>query len=97
MQYMDAKVPLFLFREGDKVIAYSPAFDLSTYAGNEEEARRRFGEAITIFLNECAQMGTLEDVLEECGWQKSVEEPIRWSHSSHGTCKEELVKIPMPV
>ena len=65
MKYMEAKVPLFLFREGDKVIAYSPAFDLSTYAGNEEEARRRFGEAITIFLKECVQMGTLEEVLEE--------------------------------
>jgi hypothetical protein len=56
---MEAKVPLFLFREGDKVIAYSPAFDLSTYTGNEEEAKRRFGEAVTIFLKECAQMGTL--------------------------------------
>jgi hypothetical protein len=94
---MEAKVPLFLFREGGKVIAYSPAFDLSTYAGNEEEARRRFGEVVTIFLKECAQMGTLVLVLEECGWQKSVKEPIEWSRSSHGSCKEELVKIRMPV
>jgi hypothetical protein len=92
---MEAKVPLFLFREGGKVIAYSPAFDLSTYAGNEEEARRRFGEVVTIFLKECAQMGTLDEVLEECGWQKSIENPLKWSHPSHGSYQEESVKIPM--
>jgi hypothetical protein len=97
MQYMDAKIPVFFFQERGKVIAYSPAFDISTYGSNEEEAKRRFGEVIAIFLKECAQMGTLEEVLEECGWQKSVKKPIKWSHSSHGSCKEELIKIPMPV
>lgn len=93
---MEAKIPIFFFQEGDKFIAYSPAFDISTYGGNEEEAKRRFGEAIAIFLKECAAMGTLEEVLEECGWQKSVQKPIKWSHSSRGSYKEELIRIPMP-
>jgi hypothetical protein len=96
MQYVEAKIPLFFFQEGSKVIAYSPAFDISTYGSNEEEAKRRFGEVVTIFLKECTQMGTLEEVLEECGWQKSIETPLKWSHSSHGSYQEESVKIPMP-
>jgi len=92
MQYIEAEIPVFFFEDGDKVIAYSPAFDLSTYGSNEKEAKRRFTETASIFLEECAQMGTLNEVLEECGWRK---EP-QWSHSTLGSCKEELIRIPMP-
>jgi hypothetical protein len=92
MQYIEAQIPVFFFKEGDKVVAYSPAFDLSTYGNDEKEAKRRFSETVSIFLKECAKMGTLDEVLEECGWRK---EP-NWSHSSLGSCTAESIRIPMP-
>jgi hypothetical protein len=90
MQYIETKIPVFFFPDGTKVVAYSPAFDISTYGENAAEAKRRFGEAVAIFLKECAQMGTLEEVLDECGWRKPSQNPAKCS------CEEELIKIPMP-
>ena len=96
MQYLESKVPVFFFEEGNKVVAFSPAFDLSTYGSTELEAKQRFGEAVDIFLAECVKMGTLEDVLEECGWQKSLGKTTQWAHPSKSSCEEELIKIPIP-
>lgn len=65
MKNMATTVPVILFREGDKTVAYSPALDLSTCGDNEQQARRRFAEAMAIYLNELKAMGTLDEVLEE--------------------------------
>ncbi len=70
MHYIESKIPVLFFQEGDKVIAYSPALDLSTYGKDENQARQRFGETAAIFLRECSEMGTIDEVLEECGWRQ---------------------------
>jgi len=59
-------------KEGDKFIAYSPALDLSTSGDTLEQVRKRFEEISTIFFEECVRMGTLEDVLQDLGWQKKT-------------------------
>jgi hypothetical protein len=64
------KVPVIFFKEGNKIIAYSPAIDLSTCGDTEEQASKRFSEAAGIFFNEIIKMGTIDDVLAECGWEK---------------------------
>ena len=87
----EAKIPVFVFEEGDKVVVYSPAFDLSSCGDNEEQARRRFAEAIGIFLREIAEMGTLDEVLEECGWRKL---PKKWCPPIYKTIEEEI-SIPL--
>ena len=87
-----AKIPVMFFGEDDKVIAYSPAIDLSTCGNTEEQARKRFAEASAIFFDEIAEMGTLEDVLTECGWRKTAKQT--WSPPLYRSCTEELVKIP---
>ncbi len=61
------KIPVLFFQEGKKIVAYSPALDLSTYGDTEAQARKRFAEAATIFLSEIHDMGTAKEVLEECG------------------------------
>jgi hypothetical protein len=42
---VEAKIPVLFFQEGKKVVAYSPALDLSTCGNTEQQARKRFGEA----------------------------------------------------
>ena len=58
-------------REKDSFIAFTPALDLSTCGRTLEEAKKNFAEALVIFFEECLRMGTLNDVLESCGWVKS--------------------------
>jgi len=92
---LEAKVPVLFFKEGKKVIAYSPALDLSTCGDTERQARKRFAEAAVIFITEIHKMGTLDEVLEECGWCK-VPEQDTWAPPVYKSI-EESVKIPVGV
>jgi len=63
-------LPVSILREGDSFVAYTPALDLSTDGASFEEAQKNFFEAVNIFFAELIEMGTIEEVLTELGWQK---------------------------
>ncbi len=65
-------LPVTFLRENDQFVAYTPALDLSTSGSTFEEAQKRFGEAVRLFLEECHAMGTLDDVLSDLGWKKGL-------------------------
>ncbi len=67
---MDVNLPVIVLKEGKQFVAYTPALDISTCGDTLEQAHKRFDEAVKLFLEECMRMGTLEDVLIECGWTK---------------------------
>lgn len=58
-----ANLSVTFLREGKRFVAYTPALDLSTSGTTFEQAKKRFTEAVQIFLEECHKMGTLEGVL----------------------------------
>lgn len=95
MAVIEAKIPVIFFREGKKVVAYSPALDLSSCGNTEKQARERFAEAIELFITEIDKMGTVEEVLEECGWRK-VPSQHTWSPPIYKSV-EKSVKIPVGV
>jgi len=86
---IDAKIPFFVFKEGENFVAYSPALDLSTCGDTEKEARKMFAEAARIFLDEIVRMGTVADVLTELGW-KQVTPEMSWSPPTY---KQDFVQI----
>ena len=59
LRFQRVTLNITFYREGDKFIAYSPALDLSTCGDTQDQAKRRFGEALQIFLDETDKMGTL--------------------------------------
>ena len=63
-----AEVTVMLYQQGDYIVAYCPALDLSSYAKTEPEAKTSFNEALDIFLEYCDENGTLEQNLLACGW-----------------------------
>lgn len=75
---LKGNLPVIFFQEGTSVIAYTPALHLSTCGKSREEAEKRFNEAARLFFEELAQMGTLEQVLEENGWQKLAKPAPHW-------------------
>lgn len=59
-----------VFREGDLYVAVCPDLDVSSFGESPEEAKRSLREALEAFVEECASMGTLEEVLEEAGFAR---------------------------
>ena len=82
------KIPYFVFQDGDKFVAYSPALDLSSCGDTEKEACKMFEDAARIFIAEIIRMGTVDDVLTECGWRKA--EGGSWSPPTY---KQEFVQV----
>ena len=68
-QILEFNLPVSIFKEEDKFVAYTPALDLSTSADTFEKVKKRFTEIVNIFFEELKEKGTLNQVLEELGWQ----------------------------
>jgi len=58
-----------LFREGDQIVSLCPELNVSSFGDTPEEAEAALREAVTLFLEECERMGTLNEVLEEAGYR----------------------------
>jgi len=95
MENILTRIPVIYFAEGDRIVAYSPALDLSTCGVNEQQAHQRFTEAVSVFFKELNDMGTLEEVLEECGWRKNRKHG--WSPPAFKSYSEEVIRIPLGV
>ena len=72
---MRIEYSVLVFKEGDTYIAYTPQLDLSSCGDTPQEARRMLREAVELFLEEAERMGTLKDILQECGYHKDMD---RW-------------------
>jgi predicted RNase H-like HicB family nuclease len=73
---MNLIVRVEIFRENDVFVALSPELNVSSFGDTPDEAKRSLLEAIGLFIEECDEMGTLEEVLEESGFLK---EPQSWT------------------
>ena len=97
MQWMKkiiASLPVVFLKEKRAFIAYSPALDLSTAGKTVNEAKQRFKEAAELFFEECHNMGTLNEVLKELGWEKKRS---GWIPPVTIATDSQTLKIPLPV
>ena len=67
---LQISLPITIFKEGKSYVAYSPALDISTSASTYAKAQSRFLECVNLFFEELEEMGTLDKVLSDLGWQK---------------------------
>jgi|SRR5277367_1313563 len=59
-----------VWKEGASYIAYSPELDISSWGKTTAQARSRLREAVALFMEEAARMGTLAAILEESGFER---------------------------
>jgi predicted RNase H-like HicB family nuclease len=59
-----------VFQEGKTYVAYSPKLDLSSCGDTVDTARKNLKTAVQLFLEEAANMGTLEEILKEAGYEQ---------------------------
>ena len=57
-----------IWKEGNMFTAYCPELDVASCGRNVEEARKNLLEVIQIQLEETVKLGTLEEFLENAGY-----------------------------
>jgi len=67
---LGVELPVTFIEEGDSVVAYTPALDLSTCGKNRKDAERMFSEIVKIFFNDLVENNTVDEVLSGLGWTK---------------------------
>jgi len=79
------------FEENDVVVALVPELSVSSFGETIEESERSIKEALELFFAGCDEMGTLDEVLEESGFNKignewflrkpvkTIETSLQWS------------------
>jgi predicted RNase H-like HicB family nuclease len=68
MQQLNIKVEIF--KEDDIYVALCPSLNVSSFGETIEEAKKSLVEALEIFIEECSEMGTIDQVLEESGFTR---------------------------
>jgi predicted RNase H-like HicB family nuclease len=58
-----------VFKEGHIYISYCPELDVSSCGNSIDEARKNLKIAVSLFLEEAEKMGTLDDILDEAGYE----------------------------
>jgi predicted RNase H-like HicB family nuclease len=59
-----------VWKEGVSHIAYASDLDISSVGKTASQAKSRLREAVSLFIEEAARMGTLGAILEESGFER---------------------------
>ena len=96
IKFQKVTLSVVFYREGNNFIAFSPALDLSTCGDTQEQAKKRFEDLTSIFFDEVYRMGTLEDVLQECGWTMVLHPQRCWQPPVFVGQSQKEFRIPCP-
>ncbi len=55
-------------KEGSDYIAHTMPLDVMSSGKSREEAKKALKEAVHLFIKTAKDMGTLEEILDECGY-----------------------------
>jgi predicted RNase H-like HicB family nuclease len=69
----DFAFDVHIFKEGNTFVAHVPALDVSSCGTTDDEARRNIRDAVRGFLETSADMGTLDEILQEAGYERQGE------------------------
>ncbi len=65
----DIEYTVHIWKEGYQFVAHAMPLDIASSGQTPEEARKALDEAVHLFLVTAADMGTLEEVLQEAGYE----------------------------
>ena len=68
-QAKDIEYTVQIWREGNQFIAHAMPLDVMSSGKTPEEARKALDEAVHLFLVTATDMGTLDEVLQESGYE----------------------------
>ena len=68
---MNIEFTVQIWKEGNQYIAHATPLDMLSSGATPENARNALKEAVHLFLDTAMEMGTLEEILNECGYESS--------------------------
>jgi predicted RNase H-like HicB family nuclease len=66
---VDIEYTVSIWKEGNQLIAHAMPLNIMSSGKTTDEARKALDEAVHLFLATTEEMGTLDEVLEECGYE----------------------------
>ena len=60
-----------IWKEGGQYLAHAMPLDVASSGATADEARAALDEAVRLFLSTAAENGTLDEVLEEAGYERA--------------------------
>jgi predicted RNase H-like HicB family nuclease len=87
-------------KDGDRWVTGCPALDVFSQGKAEEEAKRSLEEAISLWVEDCLERGTLDQALREVGFHRVHPETIRPGDehiSVRSVSEDELAPNTFPV
>jgi len=67
---MENQFNVRVFQEGLKYVAHTPELDVSSCGGTKQRALINLKKAVRLFLEEAEKMGSLNQILQEAGYNK---------------------------
>ncbi len=67
----DIEYTLQIWKEGNQFVAHAMPLDVMSSGKTPDEARKALNEAVHLFLVTAADMGTLEEILQDSGYEFS--------------------------
>lgn len=90
---LDIKIPVRVFEEDDVWVAHCPGLDVASQGNTAPEAKAGLIDAVTAFLLTCYDMGTLVEVLKDCGFEHIA--PRNMAELSANDAPD-MIDIPLP-
>jgi predicted RNase H-like HicB family nuclease len=81
-----------VWRENGTYVAHTPELDVSSCGDSVREAKSRLREAVSLFLEGAADMGTLRDILMEAGFERRGK-----AYRARTVVAREKVKLALPI
>jgi predicted RNase H-like HicB family nuclease len=81
-----------VWRENGAYVAHTPELDVSSCADSVRKAKSHLREAVSLFLEGAAEMGTLRDILREAGFERSGK-----AYRAPPVIAREKVKLALPI
>lgn len=67
---VDIALSVQVWKEAATHIAYTPELDISSCGKTPSRAKSRLREAVSLFIEDAACRGTLDEILEEAGFER---------------------------
>lgn len=91
---MEMRLPVLIVKKEKWYVSSCPILDVFSQGDTQQEAKKNIIEALSLFLTSCYEHGTLEAVLQQCGFKKAmVGAPVKYK--GQRIDKAEYVKIPL--
>ena len=83
-----------IYEDDGDIVGECPALDVVSCGDDKQEARKNIQEAVTLFLEDCAERETLGTVLEACGFREMHKLPKKSSsryETMHGSTVQSFL------